>query len=432
MRIDSVILRKVGPFEDVQIDFPEGSNPDLADVYLLTGPNGCGKTTVLYAIAALLDTSTGPGLLRPRMQRTKDSSASIVVSDQGRSATRTREALDIGTVYDRPTLRPLDVYTRSARMQGNIVGSGKLSWVPFAYAGTRKVESGHVEAIAEPAIDPLANSLSFHNTADTKNLAQWIASQEFLRLKAKDAGRGERAEQIARSVRAIEETIAGIIGDPTFAFVSGSDFDLDIRVRRGGANLDMDVLPDGVKSIVSWIADLLMRLDRIPWEDDTPTLQRSFLLLLDEIDIHLHPAWQRQVIPIVQKLFPKAQIIASTHSPFVVGSADDAHVIMFAMKGGKSAVESVKPSQVGVSYSAVLREIFGIKSEFDVDTERMLADFHAAKTRLLDGTATDRAAIDELARKLAARGEELSSMLGFELRQLERRTELCDTARNPE
>lgn len=321
---------------------------------------------------------------------------------------------------ERP-LGPLDEYRIKATLHENL-GPTRLSWVAFAYAGTRKVESGRVSAIAEPTQNPLIGSLSFrHHAADTKNLAQWIASQEFLRLKAKEAGRSERAAQIARSIRVIEEAIADIIEDPSFAFVSGSDFDLDVRVRRHGVVLDMDVLPDGVKSIVSWIADLLMRLDRIPWVDDTPTVQRSFLLLLDEIDIHLHPAWQRRVIPIVQQLFPKAQIIASTHSPFVVGSADDAHVITFAMKDGVSTVESIKPSQIGVSYSAVLREIFGIKSEFDIETERMLAEFHAAKMRLLDGTSTDRAAVDELARKLAARGEELSSMVGFELRQLDRR-----------
>jgi energy-coupling factor transporter ATP-binding protein EcfA2 len=417
MRIDAVILREVGPFDDVRIELPEGTNPELADVYLLTGPNGCGKTTVLYAIAALLDND--PSLLRPRM-RTERSRASIVASGQERSMTPTGgpdlTALDV--ISEGRPLGPLDDYTTRAFLHGNV--PVKLTWAAFAYAGTRKVGSGRVAAISEPSISPLAASLSFHHTANTGNLAQWVANQEFKRLKAKEAGRSDRAEQIARSVRAIEQTVAKIIDDPSFAFVSGSDFDLDVRVRRHGVVLDMDVLPEGVKSIVSWVADLLMRLDRIPWADDTPTMERSFLLLLDEIDIHLHPAWQRQVIPIVQKLFPKAQIIASTHSPFVVGSADDAHIITFAVKDGVSVVESNKPSQVGVSYSAVLRDIFGVTSEFDVETERMLAEFHDAKTRLLEGSTTDRAIVDHLARKLAARGEELSSILGSELRQIDR------------
>lgn len=416
MRIDSVTLHEVGPFNDVRIDLPEGTNPELADVYLLTGPNGCGKTTVLYAIAALLDNDSS--LLRPRM-RTENSRASIVSSGQERSMTP-MGGPDLGAltaIAEKRPLGPLDDYTTRAFLHS--FGS-VMNWAAFAYAGTREVGSGRVSAISELSGSPLAGSLSFHDTADTKSLAKWIANQEFMRLKAKESGRGERAAQIARSVRAIEEAVATIIEDPSFSFVSGNDFDLDVRVRRHGTILDMNVLPDGVKSIVSWVADLLMRLDRIPWVDDTPTLQRSFLLLLDEIDIHLHPAWQRRVIPIVQKLFPKAQIIASTHSPFVVGSADDAHVITFAVKDGVSVVESSKPSQVGVSYSAVLRDIFGITSEFDVETEQMLAEFHAAKTLLLEGSTTDRTTVDELARKLMARGEELSSMLGFELRQIDR------------
>ena len=424
MRIDSISLHEVGPFADVRIDLPEGTDPELADVYLLTGPNGCGKTTALYAIAALLDND--PALLRPRMRGDR-SRAGIVASSGGRSQERsiTRAggadlAAIVAAAAEDPALGPLDAYNRTL-FQNRSLGAGrKASWAAFAYAGTRRVGSGHVTALAEPP-DPLAGGLSFRHTADTADLAQWIAGQEFLRLKAREAGRGERADQIARGVRAIEEILAAILEDPGFAFVSGSDVDLDVRVRSHGAVLDLDVLPDGVQSIVSWVADLLVRLERIPWADDAPAAQRSFLLLLDEIDIHLHPAWQRRILPIVQRLFPSAQIIASTHSPFVVGSADDAHVITFAVQGGASTVASIKPSQVGVSYSAVLRDIFGIRSEFDVETERMLAEFHAAKTRLLEGTLTDRAIVDHLARELAARGEELSAMLGFELRQLDRR-----------
>ena len=111
-----------------------------------------------------------------------------------------------------------------------------------------------------------------------------------------------------------------------------------------------------------------MRLDRIPWQDDTPVLQRQFLLLLDEVDIHLHPAWQRKVLPLAQRMFPNAQIIASTHSPFVVTSVDDARIITLGFQGQSSIVANVASPQLGVSYSAVLRSIFGIDSEFDIDT----------------------------------------------------------------
>jgi predicted ATP-binding protein involved in virulence len=175
---------------------------------------------------------------------------------------------------------------------------------------------------------------------------------------------------------------------------------------------------------VSWVADLLMRLDRIPWQDATPVLQRRFLLLLDEVDIHLHPAWQRRILPLVQRMFPNAQIIASTHSPFVVTSVDDARIITLGLRGSSSIVESVTQPQIGISYTAVLRSIFGIDSEFDIDTEDRLEKFHTAKQRLLSGDATARAEVDQLAAALAQRSEELRELVALELGQLRRQLNL--------
>jgi hypothetical protein len=87
------------------------------------------------------------------------------------------------------------------------------------------------------------------------------------------------------------------------------------------------------------------------------------------------------------------------------------------MKDGVSVVESIQPPgrrQRRRGAPRHLRHPAGV----DLETEQMLAEFHAAKTRLLGGSAADRAVVDDFARKLAARGEELPSLLGFELRQI--------------
>src|SRR5688572_22377644 len=60
MRIDEILLRQIGPFEDARILLPKGQKPDLADVYLLTGPNGSGKSTALYTIANLIGCGVNP------------------------------------------------------------------------------------------------------------------------------------------------------------------------------------------------------------------------------------------------------------------------------------------------------------------------------------------------------------------------------------
>lgn len=446
MQIDQIILKQVGPFEDARILLPKGNKPDLADVYLLTGPNGSGKSTVLYALAGIIGCGIGPlGVdLGARRLRSQDSIAAFAVDGVHRAlAWRRRTDGDCASVPDPFVEGELRLQTGSGSYEGYYSSDGatsidryareaggydihlplnarpKFSWAAFAYAGMRSLVDVQLTGIQEPTFSPFEHSLSFVQTSDTNRLAQWIANQDFKRLKAKEGGRADRAEQLQKSIRDIELLVSQIIGEE-FAFVT-SEEDSNVRVRRNGVVTSLGLLPDGLKAIVSWIADLLMRLDRIPWIDDTPPLQRSFLLLLDEVDIHLHPAWQRKVLPIVQRMFPKAQIIASTHSPFVVASVDDATIIALKVnERGISSVESTNPSQIGVSYSAVLRSIFGIQSEFDVETERQFQEFHNAKQELFSGTSTDQQKVRQVAAELAQKSEEVGQLIAIELRQLDR------------
>ena len=445
-RIARIALRDVGPFRDVSLELPPGSDPTRADVYLLTGQNGTGKSTILYALAAAIQCGhSGLGGEKPLpmhqhsiARRFRTPTATIAI-DMGRFrrvvAWKRLDGVPRESITDpiggsdlRRYLIPgdlayygneHDVHRYDEAVKAVDV-ERPLSWAAFAYAGKRSIQRGTIEAIVEPRTPPFENSLSFDQSTDSGLLAYWIASQQFKHLKARMAGDEIRAARFQRSITDIARIVGELVDDPTFEFDTGTVDDNDVRVRYRGEKVDLDLLPDGLKSIVSWIADLLMRLDRTPWVDDLPVLERPFLLLLDEIDIHLHPAWQRKVLPVVQRMFPNAQIIASTHSPFVVASATDAHIISLAMKGAEAVVESVVPGHLGISYSAVLRSIFGIDSEFDVDTEAKFDEFRAARDRLLRGESTDRAPVNELARQLSERSEEVAQLIGYELRQLDR------------
>lgn len=442
MHIERILLRDVGPFEDVTIELPKGTDPKLADVYLLTGPNGTGKSTILYALASVI---AGPDLVSPRLgrdllaARMRSKTALVAFrTDDGKIFTATLPGYDpisdirnsLGEFQPCPASSGALVHWYAGHPAYSYIVAGfraddpperrfKFGWAAFAYAGVRSVSDVEITAVHEPKQSPFESSLSFLETADTGQLANWIASQNFRRLKAKEAGHHERAEQFARSVRDIEKVVAEIVDDPDFGFVL-MDEDDNVRIRWKGTVIRLGLLPDGLKSIVSWVADLLMRLDRIPWQDDVPVLQRKFLLLLDEVDIHLHPAWQRKVLPLVQRVFPNAQIIASTHSPFVVTSVDDAHIITLGFRGQSSVVTSMAAPQIGVSYTAVLRSTFGIDSEFDIDTEQTLARFHDARRRLLAGEAAAEAEVTRLGELLSRRSEELREIVALELGQLQR------------
>jgi len=88
---------------------------------------------------------------------------------------------------------------------------------------------------------------------------------------------------------------------------------MNVTIKINNENLEIDILPDGLKSIISWITDLFIRMERIPWTDHNNILDKHFILLLDEIEIHLHPSWQRKILPVVQSLFKNAQIFIATH-----------------------------------------------------------------------------------------------------------------------
>jgi predicted ATP-binding protein involved in virulence len=197
---------------------------------------------------------------------------------------------------------------------------------------------------------------------------------------------------------------------------------LNVSLVVNNAPIRFDGLPDGLKSIISWVADLSLRLENIPWADKAKdSFAQPIILLLDEIDIHLHPKWQRRILPAVQKLLPNAQIFASTHSPFVVGSVEDAWVYQLPEANQKPTSGTIEgiPSAAGKSYQLILEEIFGVSEEFDVETEQLFDEFYKARDTVIKSKAN----VDEfleLAKKVATRGEEALFIVERELRQASR------------
>jgi hypothetical protein len=87
---------------------------------------------------------------------------------------------------------------------------------------------------------------------------------------------------------------------------------------------------------------------------------------------------------------------------------------------GNAYLDAPIPSQVGNSFTTVLRDVFGVSAEFDVETERMLEAFQALKRRRLSGDASVDPELEETAHKLGERSEEVRSIVALEMAQLRR------------
>ena len=135
------------------------------------------------------------------------------------------------------------------------------------------------------------------------------------------------------------------------------------RVDPDGSRheLRIEQLSEGYKIVIATVADLAARMAEANPEMPNP-LDASGIVLIDEVDLHLHPKWQRTILKDLNRVFPNVQFIVSTHSPIiVVGAADIAQVVNLnnIPNNADEVVSSVSVSNVG---QVLLSELFGLKS----------------------------------------------------------------------
>jgi hypothetical protein len=106
----------------------------------------------------------------------------------------------------------------------------------------------------------------------------------------------------------------------------------DLQVGGMAYTLPATALSDGYQSMLAWIADLLGHA----FLEGDANVQASTLrgiVLLDEIDLHLHPSWQRRLVPLLKQVFPQLQFIVTTHSPLVLAGFEQDEIVRLRLQG---------------------------------------------------------------------------------------------------
>ncbi|HEX4965213.1 MAG TPA: AAA family ATPase [Thermoanaerobaculia bacterium] len=137
-----------------------------------------------------------------------------------------------------------------------------------------------------------------------------------------------------------------------------SQFDLQIKDRA--LRLPATWLSDGYQAMLSWIADLLGHA-LLAHEEGLDPRNLEGIVLLDEIDLHLHPTWQRRIVPLLRKIFPHLQFIVTTHSPLVLTGFERDEIILLKLREGE-VVQDPAEIQPGVlTASEILTNFFGVQ-----------------------------------------------------------------------
>jgi hypothetical protein len=163
----------------------------------------------------------------------------------------------------------------------------------------------------------------------------------------------------------------------------------------------MRALSLGYRSMIAWVIDLASRMFE-GFPDSSDPLGEPAIALVDEIDLHLHPRWQREITAHLDRLFPNVQFIVTAHSPLVVQAAGVTNVAV--LRRINDYVEIVNdPEEVrGWRVDQILTsDLFGLQSARPIEVERLLE--RQQELVLLDApTESQKAELEMIDAKLAA------------------------------
>lgn len=352
MKIKSICLKGFRAFSEVSI---EDLHPHLN---LLIGVNGSGKSSVLDATALLLTAFTA------RLTTVNSKGAQIALSDiridsKGDCSLQLR--LDSGVEWMKFKSRRLDKSEESdfshlneytAQLREKLDDREEISLPIIVHYGVKR-------SVTEiPLKFPKTD-----NTLPTAAYKDWIDSRASYRdifpwLRGEEDYENEliRDDPNAKepSMEALREAMRRIFPEYTDMRVRRKPH-LEVVLKKNNQELGLSQLSDGEKCYIALVCDIVRRLSIA--NNGKNILNGEGIVLIDEVDLHLHPSWEQTVMQKLHSTFPNIQFIVSAHSPLVASNFNGK---VYAIDKGEVVT---LPRIFGLDFSTVLNDWMGTSSE---------------------------------------------------------------------
>jgi len=325
-------VRCFGPGQTLDLTDEEGRP---AQWTVLLGDNGTGKTTLLEALGGVMTalqahddpvlslSTTGLSSAGLDLSSREKGEASFVrgeyvvrrsLSDKGEEGKshefgfRKGESMGGDGFRLAGKIGPSSEETRGT--QGRGYGAARRMGTQVSY----EQEEG-------PAIDSLKGEV-----VELPNAEEWLLQTDHAAKSGKTNAQN-RVDQIKHVLANPDSGILPDVDDLRFAEQEGDTSPPRVEFHTPYGWVTIDKLSLGYRTMIAWVVDLARWLfDRYP-ESDNP-LAEPAVCLVDEIDLHLHPKWQRKIIDFLSERFPNTQFIVTAHSPLVVQAAQDANIAL--------------------------------------------------------------------------------------------------------
>lgn len=186
---------------------------------------------------------------------------------------------------------------------------------------------------------------------DFRTLFMWFRNQEDI----------ENQEKVRKSA-AYEDRSLSAVKKAMLAMLDGfDDIHIDrkplaMKVKKDGQSLKINQLSDGEKCTIALFGDLARRMALANPQLDNP-LNGQGVVLIDELDLHMHTSWQRKVVRVLSQTFPNIQFIITTHSPQILGELGDTFNLFYLSRENNTVTLQKYKSFVGWDANVILEEV---------------------------------------------------------------------------
>lgn len=354
MYIDRITLKNIRGFENLEFDLCRG-DAKYAGWTVFTGDNGAGKSSLLKAIAVALTGRDVARSLQPSFHRwiregaeNQESKIELMIvpekgtdefSEKGQTAYKKFPATVILKSNEKDTSIESSggPGSKKSLAQRGLWSANSHGWFSCGYGPFRRVFGASPEAtrlMVGPTTERFVTM--FQEAASLFEVDQWLRNLSHKKLEGKLA----ESEHLDLLLEILRDDLM-----PNKITIDRVDSDGLWLKDRNGLQLAWSEMSDGYRAALALLADILRHLinaygiDGLAkrGEDGKLRIVRSGVVMIDEIDAHLHPEWQREIGFWLKGHFPNIQFLVTTHSPIICQAADENGLFVLPEPGSTTA-----------------------------------------------------------------------------------------------